>query len=228
MTSRLLKNIQTVKTRKPSVLQSIVLDWFSKNGRDFPWRSTNNAFFILIAESLLRQTQAERVVEPYLNLIARFSDPQSLAHANIAQFREWFHPLGLVGRANHLVETSKILVCHFSGKVPDSLEQLKELPGLGEYSSRAVLCLAYNIQVPMVDESSGRLLRRIFALHSKRPAYSDPSLLELARELLPKGLARDFNLGLIDIAAAYCHSKNPECSPCPLFHLCNYGRNCAV
>ncbi|MFC1909177.1 hypothetical protein ACFLXD_04910 [Chloroflexota bacterium] len=223
-----LKNIQTVKTRRSSTLQNIVLDWFSKNGRDFPWRNTNNAFFILIAESLLRQTQAERVVEPYLNLISIFQDPQSMFQANVIQLREWFHPLGLVRRADCLVETSKILICDFNGKVPDHIEQLKELPGLGEYSSRAVLCLAYNAQVPMVDESSGRLLRRIFNLRSERPAYSDHKLLELARKLLPKGLARSFNLGLIDIAAVYCHSKNPECSPCPLVSLCSYGQDCGV
>lgn len=228
VTSRPLKSIQAVKTRRPPVLQNIVLDWFSKNGRDFPWRTTRNAFFVLIAESLLRQTQAERVVEPYLTLISRFQDPQSLAKANVAQLREWFHPLGLVGRADHLVETSKLLVFHFSGKVPDNLEQLKELPGLGEYSSRAVLCLAYDVQVPMVDESSGRLLRRIFNLHSERPAYSDRPLLEFARKLLPKGLARSFNLGLIDIAAVYCHSKNPECSSCPLINLCSYGQDCGI
>lgn len=219
-----LRNIETLKTRRFSALRHVVLDWFSKNGRDFPWRNTNNAFFILIAESLLRQTQAERVVEPYLTLISKFPDPQSMAQANVAQLREWFHPLGLVKRADRLVETSKILVCDFAGIVPAGLKQLKELPGLGQYSARAVLCLAYNIQVPMVDESSGRVLRRAFSLHSERPAYSDRKLLQFAEELLPKGLARSFNLGLIDIAAVYCHSKNPECSPCPLLNLCSYGQ----
>lgn len=225
MVNRPLKRIKTLKTRRSSVLQYIVLDWFSKNGRDFPWRSTNNAFFVLIAESLLRQTQAERIVNPYRTLVSKFQDPQSMAQANVAQLREWFHPLGLVGRADRLVDTSKILVSDFAGKVPNNLQQLKELPGLGEYSSRAVLCLAYNVQVPMIDESSGRLLRRIFNLQSERPAYSDRRLLEFAEELLPEGLARCFNLGLLDIAAVYCHSNNPECFPCPLLNLCSYGRS---
>ncbi len=216
------KNIETLKTRRFSALRHVVLDWFSKNGRDFPWRNTNNAFFILIAESLLRQTQAERVVDPYLTLISKFPDPQSMAQANVAQLREWFHPLGLVKRADRLVETSKILVCDFAGRVPDRLEQLKGLPGLGEYSARAVLCLAYNIQVPMIDEGSGRVLRRILNVHSKRPAYSDRKLIATAEKMLPKGFARSFNLGLIDIAAFYCHVKKPSCLSCPLTKNCMF------
>lgn len=204
-------------------IQKVVLDWFDSHGRDFPWRQTNNAFFVLIAETLLRQTQAERVVEPYLILTSRFPDPQSMAQANIEQLREWFHPLGLVKRADRLIETSMMLVRDFNGTVPDKLDLLVALPGLGEYSARAILCLAYDIRVPMIDESSGRLLRRVFSFHSNKPAYCDRELLGFAKKLLPKGLARKFNLGLLDIAAAYCHFKNPEHPPCPLLRLCSYG-----
>lgn len=201
---------------KTKGLQNAVLSWFVGHGRDFPWRNTNNPFSILIAEVLLRQTQAERVVEPYLALISKFPDPQSMAQANVDKLREWFHPLGLVKRADRLVETSKILVHDFDGRVPDMLEQLKDLPGLGEYSARAVLCLAYNIQVPMIDEGSGRVLRRILNLHSNRPAYSDRKLIATAEKILPKGFARSLNLGLIDIAAFYCHVREPSCLLCPL------------
>ena len=222
-----LKNILTLKIRKSSALRQIVLDWFSKNGRDFPWRNTDNAFFILIAEALLRQTQAERVVEPYLALVSKFPNPQLMALANVAQLREWFHPLGLVRRADRLVESSKILVRDFGGRVPDSLVQLKGLPGLGEYSARAVLCLAYNIQVPMIDEGSGRVLRRILNLNSKRPAYSDRKLIATTEKMLPKEFARNFNLGLIDIAAFYCHVKNPSCLLCPLTKDCMFKSSSA-
>ncbi len=210
---------------KTKCLQEAVLNWFADYGREFPWRGTHDPFSILVAEVLLRQTQAERVVEPYQELVSKFPDPASMGHANADQLRQWFHPLGLVRRADHMVEISRILVRDFGSRVPDSLVELMGLPGLGEYSARAVLCLAYDGQVPMIDEGSGRVLRRIFGLHSNRPAYSDRKLLAKAEKLLPSGFARSFNLGLIDIAAAYCHSKNPGCSPCILINLCCYGQH---
>ena len=221
---RLLRK-KVTERQKTKELQDAVLSWFVTCGRDFPWRNTRNAFYILIAEVLLRQTQAERVVKPYLELVSKFPNPQSMTEADVAELRDWFHPLGLVKRADRLVETARILVRDFGRKVPRELEQLKNLPGFGEYSARAILCLAYNIQVPMIDEGSGRVLRRVLNLHSNRPAYSDRHLIAFAEKLLPKGLARDFNLGLIDIAAIYCHSKNPECAPCPLLKVCSCGRH---
>jgi len=207
---------KTNNAERTKGLQNAVLGWFADHGRDFPWRNTNNAFFILIAEVLLRQTQAERVENPYLALISKFPDPQSMAQADVTQLREWFHPLGLVKRADRLVETSKILLRDFTGKVPNRLEQLMGLPGLGEYSARAVLCLAYNIQVPMIDEGSGRVLRRALEVAPKGPAYCDSNLLKIAEGIIPKASCRDFNLGLIDIAATYCKVTNPKCVECPL------------
>jgi A/G-specific adenine glycosylase len=180
---------------------------------------------VLIAESLLRQTQADRVAQRYLELIAKFPDPQSMAQANVLKLREWFQPLGLFKRADRLVETAKILIRDYDGRVPDKLAQLKNLPGFGEYSARAIMCLAYNAQVPMIDEGSGRVLRRILHLRSNRPAYSDRKLRATTEKLLPKGFARSFNLGLIDIAALFCHSKNTGCLLCPLADYCSYGQH---
>jgi len=216
---------KTNNAEKTKGLQNAVLSWYVDHGRDFPWRNTDNAFFILIAEVLLRQTQAERVANPYLALISKFPDPQSMAQADVTQLREWFHPLGLVKRADRLVETSKIIVRDFTGKVPNRLEQLMEFPGLGEYSARAVLCLAYNIQVPMIDEGSGRVLRRILNLQSEKPAYSDRRLIATAERMLPKGFARSFNLGLIDIAAVYCYPQKPSCLSCPLNWNCMFNNS---
>lgn len=207
-----------------SKLQDIVLTWYTVNGRDFPWRRTTNPFHLIIAESLLRQTQAERVVQPYLELIDMYPDPESLASAQVEELRLWFKPLGLFTRADRLVETSKIILAKHRGKVPNDLRELQALPGLGIYSSRAVLCLGFEVSVPMIDEGSGRLLRRVFGLISNKPAYSDRSLLQIANKILPSESAKEFNLGLLDIASKYCHVHNPQCSECPLHEICNYHK----
>ena len=198
-----------------------VVRWFRTNGRTFPWRESVNPFHILIAEVLLRQTQAPRVVGPYLQLIARYPDPESLSRANIQTLRQWFRPLGLVTRADHLVKSARILLRDHSGKVPNKLEHLEALPGLGRYSARAVLCLAFNQTVPMIDEGSGRVMRRVLGYENEGPAYSDPRLMEAVVAILPHNGTREFNLGLIDVAAAYCHPRIPDCGSCPLKEDCS-------
>ena len=200
-----------------------VVSWFRCNGRDFPWRDTRNPFHILIAEILLRQTQATRVVGPYVQLITAYPDPASLAEADVDALRKWFRPLGLVRRADRLVECARRLVRDYGGQVPRDLRDLQSFPGIGRYSARATLCMAFNNSLPMIDEGSGRVLRRVFGFSDTGPAYSDGSLAEAADRILPGSNARDFNLGLIDIGAAFCHSRTPNCPECPLLDYCTVG-----
>lgn len=173
---------------------------------------------------LLRQTQAERLAGPYLELVGRYPDAAAMAKADIEELRRWFRPLGLVKRADRLVQAANVLVDKHGGQVPDNLEDINALPGMGTYSSRAVLCLAFGARVPMVDESSGRLLRRVLGVTAHGPAYSDSKLLETVEKLLPLDSCREFNLGLLDIAAAYCHPKRPDCPHCPLLSVSKFGR----
>ena len=200
-----------------------VVSWFRSNGREFPWRETRNPFHILIAEVLLRQTQAARVVGPYIHLVATYPDPASLAEADVDALRQWFRPLGLVRRADRLVESSRRLLQDYEGQVPRDIRDLQSLPGIGRYSARAVLCMAFNYPVPMIDEGSGRVLRRVLGLPGTGPAYSDTRLAEYAEELLSRSHVREFNLGLIDISAAYCHPRAPGCPECPLVEGCKAG-----
>jgi A/G-specific adenine glycosylase len=214
-----------VSKKKIVWIRKAVLNWFSANGRDLPWRQTNNLYYLIIAEVLLRQTQAERVVQPYFDLIGMYPNLQTLAEASVSDLRLWFQPLGLFSRADRLIETANKIIKQYGGTIPNDLINLQALPGLGIYSARAVLCLGLGKPLPMVDEGSGRLLRRVFGLASNRPAYSDHRLLQIASELLPTESSRPFNLGLLDISAAYCHVRNSNCSECPLERYCSIVKN---
>ena len=141
--------------------QTVVIEWFDEHGRDFPWRRTSNSYHILVAEVLLRRTQASRVVIPYLELVRLYPTVEEMSEADASRVREWFKPLGLVRRADHLVQAAMVTVEQYAGNVPQTLEQLSDLPGIGIYSARAIQCLAYDASVPMIDESSGRLIRRV-------------------------------------------------------------------
>ena len=204
-------------------LATSVVSWFRSNGREFPWRDTRNPFHILIAEVLLRQTQAARVVGPYAHLVTTFPDPASLAEADIEALRQWFRPLGLVQRADRLVECARHLVRDYEGQVPQDLHYLQSLPGIGRYSARAILCMAFEDSIPMIDEGSGRVLRRVLGFPGAGPAYSDSRLADSANGLIPSRNAREFNLGLIDIGSAYCRPNKPDCPRCPLLPDCSVG-----
>lgn len=202
--------------------QKAVLAWFEQNGRDFPWRNTSNPFHVLVAEVLLRQTQAKRVANPYLDLIERYPDPRTLAKADVNALRLWFKPLGLVRRADLLVEAAQVLLKEHGGDVPRDLESLLKLPGIGRYIAGATLCLSFGEPFPMVDEASGRVLRRVLGMNSEGPAYTDSNLLNAAETLLPHPMVKEFNLGLIDIAAAHCSPRKPKCTTCPVAKYCSY------
>ncbi len=202
-----------------------VLCWFAKHRRDFPWRNTHNPYFIFLAEVLLRRTQAERVVETYAKLTEKYPTPQILAQANVQELRVVFQPLGLTRKADLLVQAAKSIVKEHEGQFPQSVSEISTLPGMGIYGSRAVACLAFGERVPMIDESVGRLLRRVLNLKEKKPAYSDKQLIKDVMQIIPINFTREFNLGLLDIAAAFCHHKVPSCLDCPLNRMCAFHRS---
>lgn len=206
-----------------SDLSGVVVKWYTNHGRRFPWRDSRNLFHLLVAEVLLRQTQAERVAGPYGELVGRYPTPEALAKADVCRLRDWFRPLGLARRATWLVEIARLVTVKWSGRVPSDLENLLALPGIGPYGARAILCLGLGTPLPMVDGGSGRVLRRTLGVPAHGPAHRDAGLLRLAEEYLPSGMAKEFNLGLIDIAAACCHPRAPSCVHCPLSIVC-----CAV
>ena len=214
--------LQPCLENKAIKLRESVLEWYRKNGRHFPWRQTSDPFHVLLAVYLLRQTQATRLVKPYLELKSKYPDADKLAKADVTKLRAWFKPLGLVKRADRLVQLSRVLLNNYQGQVPKDLRALTAIPGMGTYSSRAVLCLAFGEPYPMIDEGSGRVLRRVLGINNRGPAYSDSSLMQIAERIIPQASCKEFNLGLIDIAAAYCKVTNPKCSECPLALVCSF------
>jgi A/G-specific adenine glycosylase len=209
-------------------LRSSVIGWFRENGRDFPWRRTDDPFNILVAEVLLRQTQAERVVGPYLQIISEFPNVQSLVSARPERIRAIFRPLGLHQRADTLIGCATLILESHGGAVPSDATQLISLPGIGRYAANAILCLAHGRPVPMVDEGSGRVLRRVLGQEARGPAGADRELSALASRALSARSPREFNLGVLDIAHEFCRPKNPRCGACPLATICKAARGVSV
>jgi len=211
--------------REKLEFQNRLLDWFERARRDFPWRSQSDPYAILIAEKLLQQTAArDVVVQAYEQFLHQYPTPHHLAAANVSDIEEIIKSLGLTYRAKELQAMAQELVAHYGGEVPRDLKELIALPGVGDYSARAVLSFAFGENVPIVDTNVARLLYRLYGIPGPLPANParKKSLIELAGELIPAGQSRDFNLAILDLCAQICRPTDPTCPDCPIKVYCSY------
>lgn len=207
-------------------IQNRLLKWFDNNQRKFPWRETYDPYAVLIAEKLLQQTSAnETVIAAYQKLLSCYPTINALAQARPEEIEPIITPLGFKYRAAELPRLAQEIVLRHAGHIPNDLDQLLHLPGVGDYIARAVLCFGYGQNVPIVDTNVARFLYRLFGL--SRPLPSNParkhSLIDQASNLVPNKNARKFNLAILDLCAKICIVSNPDCTNCPLREVCDYG-----
>ncbi len=194
-----------------------LLSWWRGSGRSFPWRGKLTPFQLLLTIILLRQTYAERVEKFFEEIIRRIDAPRKLREIDRRELEELLKPLGLYRvKAKQLKELADALISRYGGEIPLELESLKKLPGIGEYTARALLSIYLNADYAVLDTNVERILRRFFGLKEARRE----ELLALAEQLLPRGEARDFNLALIDFGALVCTARKPRCKECPLSEMC--------
>ncbi len=184
--------------------------------RPFPWRETRDPWAVLVSEVMLQQTQAQRVVAPYLTFLDRFPTASDCARAGLGPVLESWAGLGYNRRARHLHRAAQAIVDRHGGTVPADLASLLDLPGVGEYTARAVLVFAFERDEAVVDVNVARVLTRAVAgaRLSGRAAQS------LADSLVPAGRAWEWNQALMELGAATCRSRAPACGRCPLSPSC--------
>ncbi len=203
-----------------------LLNWFSKNARRFPWRETfekPDSYLILFTEIMLQRTKAEQVVPVYLEFIQKYPTFDRLARAPSREVESLFSRLGLRWRAKQVTKLINVLKRRYNGRVPRDPLQLRELPGVGDYVCKAVLCYAFGRREGPVDTNVVRVITRLFG----KPINPDrgrrnKTIVGLTQSLVPEGKdARQFNLALLDLGAMICTST-PRCEECPLRSYCEY------
>ena len=204
-----------------------LLKWFSKNRRDFPWRETKDPFKVLIAEILLRKTDARKVLSVYEHFVRRYSSIEALINANDGQLENSLRPLGLYRRrAKELRDLAQMVANEYGGEIPRSREELLGLPGVGDYIANAVLCFSFGEDVPLLDTNVIRVVARAFSFKSeKKRVRDDPKMWQMVHRIVPKGRARNFNLAVLDLAAKVCLPRKPKCAICPANLICDYASN---
>jgi A/G-specific adenine glycosylase len=204
--------------------QKYILDWYSKNGRTFPWRYTFDAYKVLVSEILLQQTNVEKVINPYNTIVKKYKSVLELADADIIFLKDLFKDLGLFYRADRIISISRQIIEMYEGMIPDKREELLAIKGIGNYTGNAILCFGYNKPYAIVDTNVIRVFDRFFGFKSssKRP-HTDKKVWEFAQMLIPEDNYVDYNYGLLDFAAVVCRSRKPMCSNCLIYDMCCYN-----
>ncbi|MGB5219013.1 MAG: A/G-specific adenine glycosylase [Smithella sp.] len=204
-----------------NVLSRKLLAWYRRNQRPLPWRKTSDPYRIWISEIMLQQTQVDTVIPYYHRFLKAFPTVSSLARAPLQDVLKVWENLGYYSRARNIHAAARMIVEKFGGQIPDNSEEIKTLPGIGEYSAGAILSIAYGQALPAVDGNVRRILCRLFAIHKPMDdAKEQKQLQKLAASLIPARHPGDFNQALMDLGATICKAKNPDCSHCPVADLC--------
>jgi A/G-specific adenine glycosylase len=197
-------------------IHDAVLGWYASNGRDLAFRRTTDPWAVLVSEVMAQQTQAARAAEHWTRFMAEFSTPAALADASPATVIRAWRGLGYNRRAIALRATAVKIVEEHDGRVPDSLEALVALPGVGPYTARAILAFAFDRSVAPLDTNIRRVLDRALGpLPAKAKA-----LQATADGLVPASDSAAWSHALMDLGATVCGPREPRCDACPIRAWC--------
>jgi len=198
-----------------------LIDWYNRARRDLPWREPGvSPWQILVSEFMLQQTPVARVLSIWPDWVRRWPTPSATAAASAADVLRAWGKLGYPRRAKRLHECATVIARDHDDVVPDDVDTLLTLPGIGSYTARAVACFAYRRRIPVVDTNVRRVVAR--AVHG----LADAGTPSVARDhadvsaLLPddpnESVAQQFSIALMELGATVCTARAPRCGLCPL------------
>ena len=200
-----------------------ILNWYDINKRSLPWRTRCSAkkkeYFTLVSEFMLQQTQVKTVIPYFNNFLKDIPNLQSLAKVSEAKLLKHWQGLGYYSRAKNLKKSAKMIIDNYSGRLPNNFEELKKLPGVGDYTASAVSAIAFNQQIIPLDGNIERVLKRILNLKTEEEIKKEN--LHKQKKIFGKtSRSSDYAQALMEIGALLCKPKNPYCYKCPITKNC--------
>jgi len=210
-------------------LRTQLLAWYHKNSRPLPWRKSSNPYHIWVSEVMLQQTQVNTVIPYYRNFLRHFPDISRLARSDLQVVLKVWEGMGYYARARNLHQAAQIVVEDFNGAIPDTWEDFRKLPGVGDYIAAAVLSIVFNRPYPVVDGNVKRVLSRLLKINTPvTTAGSIKRFKTAAADLLDQNHPGMFNQAMMELGALICKSRNPACDGCPLQKMCQAYRTDTV
>jgi A/G-specific adenine glycosylase len=200
-----------------------LLAWFDRHSRDLPWRRTSDPYAIWVSEIMLQQTRVATAIAYYERFLTRFPDFQTLADATESDLLAYWAGLGYYYRARNLQKAARLM--RDAGGFPATIEDLRGLPGIGDYTAAAVASISFNLPHAVLDGNVFRVLSRVLDDPTDIASVTARKHFSAAAEML---LDRDrpgaFNQAMMELGATRCLPKNPQCLICPVSELCRARR----
>jgi len=198
-----------------------LIKWYQANKRKLPWREIKSPYAVVVSEMMLQQTQVNTVIDYFNRFLERFPSFESLAEADEQEVLTLWQGLGYYSRARNLHKIAKIVVDVYRGELPKSYDELKKLPGIGEYMAGAVTSIGFDIPMPAVDGNVLRVVSRLDGIFDDIAVQKTRRVVfDYVKEILPITHAGDFTQALMELGAVICKPKNPICSACPVRTFC--------
>ena len=205
------------------ILTKKILHWYDNNKRILPWRKRcsqkKREYFTLVSEFMLQQTQVSTVIPYFNNFIKKIPNLNSLAKINEKKLLKHWEGLGYYLRAKNLKKTAKIIVSKYKTKLPNTLDELKKLPGIGEYTASAILAIAFNKPYIPLDGNIERVIKRLLNLKSETEIRKE-NLIKKKKILGTSDRSGDYAQAIMELGALICKPKKPLCEKCPLTKNC--------
>jgi A/G-specific adenine glycosylase len=213
-----------------SLFRRRLLDWYDANRRDLPWRVPMDAvsdrapdpYHVLVSEAMLQQTQVATVIPYFERFIRRFPALADLASADEQDVLRLWQGLGYYSRARNLLAAARKVMCDCGGELPQTVSDLRQLPGVGRYTAGAVASIAFGRRSPILDGNVARVLCRLDAIEGDpRDRETHENLWRRAEQVLPRrDRIGDFNSALMELGATVCTPRSPQCLICPVNRHC--------
>lgn len=203
-----------------------VAEWYQIHKRTLPWRETKNPYRIWLSEIILQQTRVNQGLPYYKKFIEAFPTVFDLAKAPLQKVLRLWQGLGYYTRAQNLHKCAKVIVTKDYGEFPQTFEELKTLPGIGDYTAAAIASIAFGKPVAVVDGNVSRVLARIFGIDTPiNSPQGKKVFFELANKLVPAEHPDVHNQAMMEFGALYCTPQNPQCDGCIFSATCVANRN---
>ena len=215
-----------LKKNNYKIFSNLLLSWYDLNRRILPWRAPpgeiSNPYFVYLSEIMLQQTVVKTVIPYFLKFVRKWPDINALAKAELHEINSYWAGLGYYSRAKNLHEAAKIISKKYDGVFPTDKKSLIALPGIGEYTSSAIMAIAFDRKSNVIDGNVERVFSRFYAVE-KPIEESKIFIKNIAEKHLPSHRHGDYAQALMDLGSLICIPKSPRCTMCPLLAICDVG-----